>query len=121
CYHTSFPGCKKPRTFWEDNLTIHGLWPDYGDGTYPTTCTSEPYSHEEAVSKVGGLEELEIYWPNIQVDESDAKYDSFWQHEWTKHGTCTGLSQVHYFEATVNLLQEISTPDTLKDNVGREV
>lgn len=33
CYHQSYPGCKKPRNFWENNLTIHGLWPDYGDGT----------------------------------------------------------------------------------------
>ncbi|CAM9697961.1 unnamed protein product, partial [Choristocarpus tenellus] len=33
CYHSSSPGCKAPREFWKDHLTIHGLWPDYGDGT----------------------------------------------------------------------------------------
>eukprot|EP00752_Nemacystus_decipiens_P011496 g10208.t1 len=120
CYHQNFPGCKKPRSFWENNLTIHGLWPDYGDGTYPTTCTSEPYDHDRVVNAVG-LDVLETLWPNIQVPEElgRKKYDSFWEHEWTKHGTCTGLSMEDYFSAAASLLQQrFVTPPQLSGNVG---
>eukprot|EP00903_Cladosiphon_okamuranus_P011046 g10431.t2 len=120
CYHQSYPGCKKPRSFWENNLTIHGLWPDYGDGTYPTMCTSEPYDHDRVINAVG-LDVLETLWPNIQVPEELAgkKYDSFWEHEWSKHGTCTGLSMEDYFSTAVSLLQErFVTPPQLSGNVG---
>ncbi|CAM9144422.1 unnamed protein product [Ectocarpus fasciculatus] len=122
CYHQSFPGCKKPRSFWETNLTIHGLWPDYGDGTYPTTCSSEPYDHDRVVNAIG-LDVLETMWPNIQVPEEFAgngkKYDSFWEHEWTKHGTCTGLSMEEYFSTAIALLQRrFLTPPQLTENVG---
>ncbi|CAM9889737.1 unnamed protein product, partial [Hapterophycus canaliculatus] len=120
CYHQSYPGCKHPRSFWEDNLTIHGLWPDYGDGTYPTSCTSEAYDHDRVVDAVG-LDVLETMWPNIQVPEEFAgkKYDSFWEHEWTKHGTCTGLSMEDYFSTAVSLLQRrFLTPSQLAANVG---
>ncbi|CAN0152426.1 unnamed protein product [Pylaiella littoralis] len=120
CYHQSYPGCKKPRNFWEHNLTIHGLWPDYGDGSYPTTCTSEPYDHDRVVDAIG-LEALETMWPNIQVPEEPAgnKYDSFWEHEWAKHGTCTGLSMEDYFSSAMALLQQrFTTPPELAGNVG---
>ncbi|CAN0006084.1 unnamed protein product [Ectocarpus sp. 12 AP-2014] len=120
CYHQNFPGCKKPRSFWETNLTIHGLWPDYGDGTYPTMCSSEPYDHDRVVNAIG-LDVLETMWPNIQVPEefADKKYDSFWEHEWTKHGTCTGLSMEEYFSTAVSLLQRrFVTPPQLAENVG---
>eukprot|EP00904_Undaria_pinnatifida_P003208 jgi/Undpi1/12889/HiC_scaffold_7.g02555.m1 len=119
CYHQIYPGCKAPRGFWEDNLTIHGLWPDYGDGTYPTTCTKEAYDHDRVVNAVG-LDVLETMWPNIQVPENaGTKYDSFWEHEWTKHGTCTGLTQEAYFSAALSLLKgRFETPPQLTQNVG---
>ncbi|CAM9962888.1 unnamed protein product [Ascophyllum nodosum] len=121
CYHSTFPGCQAPRLFWEDNLTIHGLWPDYGDGTYPTHCTSEAYDHDRVVAAIG-LETLETVWPNIQVPEdAGTEYDSFWEHEWTKHGTCTGLSQEDYFTIAVATLQQrYPTPPALTQNVGGE-
>ncbi|CAN0545306.1 unnamed protein product, partial [Ectocarpus sp. 8 AP-2014] len=52
---------------------------------YPTTCSSEPYDHDRVVNAIG-LDVLETMWPNIQF--AGKKYDSFWEHEWTKHGTC---------------------------------
>ena len=27
----AYPGCQRPLPYWEYNLTIHGLWPQYTD------------------------------------------------------------------------------------------
>lgn len=32
------------------------------------------------------------------------------QHEWTKHGTCSGLSSTDYFEEATEAFQEIKVP-----------
>lgn len=122
CYHQHYPGCKAPRDFWKDNLTVHGLWPDYGDGTYPTMCTSERFDHEKVIGAVG-IDVLEDVWPNIQVSEdAGEKYDNFWKHEWSKHGTCSGLTQEEYFTAGVSLLQDrFTTPEKLREDKGSTI
>ena len=45
CYenrHEDWPGCTHPEEFWKSHLTIHGLWPEYADGTWPQFCTKLP-------------------------------------------------------------------------------
>jgi ribonuclease T2 len=61
------------------------------------------------------------YWPNVKSEPTDADYDSFWQHEWTKHGTCSPLSQLDYFNTTLNLGKTFGTPIVITDNVGKNI
>jgi len=89
-----------PRDFGQndDYTTLHGLWPSR-DGTagpansYPCTCTAEQFS-EDNVKTI--LPDLQKYWPSLMGPN-----DSFWSHEWSKHGTCTEQSQLTFFSTTL--------------------
>jgi ribonuclease T2 len=61
---------------------------------------------------------MTTYWPNVQYAESDPNYDSFWEHEWTKHGTCSGLSQLSYFNNSINLIKQLGTPSDVTAATG---
>jgi Ribonuclease T2 family len=65
---------QQPRPFWRDHMTLHGLWPDYGDGTYPTHCSTEPFDLAE-VADVIGMDVLEERWPNVQQVSAAAARD----------------------------------------------
>jgi len=86
-----------------DDFTLHGLWPSRTGAdvnSYPCTCTNETFS-ESKVSSV--LSEMQAHWPSYTGDD-----DTFWDHEWSKHGTCcdktSGLSdQASFFSATLGL------------------
>lgn len=85
--------CRSGRAY---GFVLHGLWPQYERG-YPKDCTSnEPREVEgdvlDRVMKISPSEELV-------------------QHEWVKHGTCSGLSQRDYFAAAERAFASISTPD----------
>lgn len=71
-----------------DSWTIHGLWPDNCDGTYPAQCdSSRAYTNiTDILAATGGgdtLAYMQTYWKDYQGDD-----ESFWEHEWGKHGTC---------------------------------
>jgi len=75
CYgHTStYPGCTDQNPFWGKYFTIHGLWPQNFDSTYPADCTSEPL--DEKVPTEIGWDTMTTYWPNVQYAENDPDYD----------------------------------------------
>ena len=58
------------------------------------------------------------YWPNVKEAQGSSDYDDFWEHEWSKHGTCTGLSQSDYFNTTIALAEKLSTPSQYTAAVG---
>ena len=58
------------------------------------------------------------YWPNVKYAEGDINYGSFWEHEWVKHGTCTGLTQEEYFRSAVDLIVSYGSPKMLSEAVG---
>ena len=87
------------------------------DGSYPTTCSNEEF-RESTIDQLG-KERFEKYWPNLKETSSSSSYTQFWDHEWTKHGTCSGLSQDEYFDMTLNHF--LPSPDIVLDNYGSSV
>jgi len=77
---------------------IHGLWPNFNDGTYPSSCGNEPYNPQEVADV---LQQLDDDWGSLACPSSDSQ--TFWNHEWSKHGTCSGLSQHDYFQSAISL------------------
>ncbi|KAJ0972240.1 hypothetical protein J5N97_020199 [Dioscorea zingiberensis] len=67
-------------------FTIHGLWPDYDDGTWPACCSNSKFD----VKKISSLiPTLEKYWPSLSCSSSSLCHGGkglFWGHE---HGTCS--------------------------------
>ena len=73
-----------------DGWTLHGLWPQWGE-----SCTQEKFDYSEIQDLADDLKE---YWPSCQGSAQD-----FWEHEWSKHGTCSGMSQHDFFSTAINL------------------
>ncbi|GJV32270.1 intracellular ribonuclease LX-like protein [Tanacetum coccineum] len=101
-YCDSRRGCCYPKTGKPaEDFSIHGLWPNYVDGTYPSNCdSSNPFD----VSKVSNLESvLQKEWPTLACPSGDGL--KFWRHEWEKHGTCAEsiFDESGYFEAALSL------------------
>jgi ribonuclease T2 len=71
---------------------LHGLWPESMTG-YPSNCASDPLPENVRAAYVG-------LFPSAQMIG----------HEWSKHGTCTGLGPAGFFEKTQKLLREIAVP-----------
>ncbi|KAK0386367.1 hypothetical protein NLU13_6204 [Sarocladium strictum] len=117
-----------PATGPSDSWTIHGLWPDYCDGTYPANCdSSRAYTNitEIIASQAGNstLAYMDKYWKDQQGND-----ESFWEHEWSKHGTCISTLEpdcyqnyepteeaTAYFEKTIALFKTLPTYQWLSD------
>lgn len=119
CYGTTYPGCSAPESFWKNHFTLHGLWPQYASSGYPQSCTTEAF--DSNVPYEIGWDTMTTYWPNVKEAETSSKYDDFWEHEWSKHGTCSNLSQYDYIEQAIKALQIQGTPAIISNNVGKSV
>ena len=53
-------------------------------------------------------------WGSLACPSSDSH--SFWRHEWTKHGTCSGLGQHGYFESAIDLYGKYDITAALADH-----
>jgi len=125
CYgnEKTYPGCSNTTnpsySFWGSQMTTHGLWPQYIAGGYPADCTTEAFN--SSVVTAVGYDNFVQYWPNVQYAQSDPLYTSFWDHEWTKHGTCSGLAQADYFTHALNVVKTYGTPSIISSNVGKTI
>jgi len=115
CYDNldDYPGCSNYRDYWTTHFTLHGLWPQYSSGGYPQDCSTEAYNSKSALAV--GWNDMTKYWPEVEYAVTDPDYTGFWEHEWTKHGTCSGLAQVDYFQTTVDTIKSFGTPQSLVD------
>ena len=79
----------QPATGPADHWTIHGLWPDYCDGTYTQYCDeNRQYTNISCILEAAGRNDLLSFMEKYWKDQSGAD-ESFWEHEWNKHGKST--------------------------------
>nr|XP_027118617.1 ribonuclease 2-like [Coffea arabica] len=87
-------------------FTIHGLWPDYNDGSWPACCNGPRYDSKE-ISTLTDV--LKKYWPSLSCSKSSTCHGgkgTFWAHEWEKHGTCCSpviRDEYSYFLTAINV------------------
>jgi ribonuclease T2 len=115
--------------------TIHGLWPDFCNGTYPAYCdAAREYASPVAVLEGAGEHELlrymRKYWKTNTRDGVDD--EAFWKHEFDKHGTCMstleprcygkryteGIEEVQHFKATKKLFKRLDSFKVLLQDGG---
>jgi len=81
---------------------MHGLWPSRAgalEASYPCNCDNRQFD-ESQISSVE--DDLNKFW----VSYNDNK--PFWEHEFTKHGTCAGsvsalATELDFFKTTLDL------------------
>jgi len=101
--------CVIPET---NQWTIHGLWPNNNDNTYPQYCSNSPFN-ESALDSL--QPRLSRDWPNLFTASSEY---SFWQHEWERHGSCAMTvpslnSEQKYFKAALDVFDQVDIYGTL--------
>lgn len=84
--------CGMPRDF-----VVHGLWPQYNKGGYPASCSTSTKVPDEIVNAM-----LDIMPSPTLI-----------QHEWDKHGTCSGLAMADYFSAIRMVWTKMNAPPEL--------
>ena len=90
--HPTKPECASGRF----GFVVHGLWPQNANG-YPENCSTAP-----------GLSD-----PSRMADiMPDAGLVA---HEWTTHGTCSGLDADAYFKLVRQAFESVKVPSRLKN------
>jgi ribonuclease T2 len=77
-------------------FVVHGLWPQFNNGQWPSTCSSAP-----------GLLSNPTQVLDIMPDRR------LIQHEWFTHGACSGLTANQYFGAIRKAYNSIKIPSSL--------
>jgi ribonuclease T2 len=74
-------------------FVLHGLWPQFDRGSWPELCSTQPLS--AAAEQLGST-----LFPSRNLME----------HEWQRHGTCSGLDAVAYFRTADKALGAVHVP-----------
>jgi ribonuclease T2 len=77
----------------EYGFVLHGLWPQYDPKGWPEDCSTE-----------------RVDAPTVQGMLSIMPSPNLVQHEWQKHGTCSGLSPQDYFDEATEAYQSVKIP-----------
>lgn len=81
--------------------SVHGLWPEYSNSTWPQFCDPSRYKELTPDVLAPFRDLMDKYWYACEGDSF-----SFWQHEWNKHGTCQPLPVAVFFRRTIDLFLE---------------
>lgn len=111
CYDNDAPNCKTVT----ETVTIHGQWPNYyidqSGSAYPEYCTNQNLTEDDVSSLEDQLNEV---WPTYDSDETNFE---FWNHEWTKHGTCWyKMKPTEFFQNGINWHSKYDMAKIISDN-----
>lgn len=116
-----------PQSSFLDPWLTHSR-PDHCDGTYDANCdASRAYTNITQILTAAGqtslLSYMNTYWKN-----ADGTDESFWEHEWGKHGTCISTLEpscytnyvpqeevVDFFNKVVSLFKTLPSYTWLSD------
>lgn len=79
-------------------FVLHGLWPQYRNGSWPQHCSTTREPDEDTVTRM-----LPIM-PSRRLIE----------HEWDTHGSCSGLGPKDYFALAEDAFSRVTIPSALK-------
>ena len=90
------PQCRDDQGF---GFTLHGLWPQYSRGGWPSHCQT-PHRQPSR---------------NMTTAMADIMGTSglAW-HQWKKHGRCSGLSAADYYAVSRKAYEQINRPDIFR-------
>ncbi|KAL5828787.1 hypothetical protein ACOSQ3_018255 [Xanthoceras sorbifolium] len=106
-----YPTTGKP----EADFGIHGLWPNYKDGSYPSNCDPDSPFDQSRISDLRSR--MQKDWPTLACPSGNGI--TFWSHEWEKHGTCSesSLDQHAYFQTALNIKKQVNLLQILQTQV----
>ena len=84
-------------------FVVHGLWPQSNNNHYPQDCGPGA----DVPASIAAIA-LNAQPPMPSGDPGLVA------HEWSKHGTCTGLSMTDYFTAIKTSAEKVNIPENLK-------
>ncbi|XP_044005960.1 ribonuclease Oy-like [Aphidius gifuensis] len=96
----------------DEEWTIHGVWPTQYHKIAPSYC------NESLVFNLTALATIEDKLKKTISVENGTTHYSFWEHEWSKHGTCSAVlpqlnTQMKYFEKGLGLLDKYNMKNIL--------
>ncbi|TMX02891.1 hypothetical protein EJD97_019331 [Solanum chilense] len=96
-----------------EDFGIHGLWPNYFNGSFPKSCNKNVRYDETQISDL--ISSMQKNWPTLSCPSNNGT--RFWSHEWKKHGTCSlSMLDIHsYFQAALALKEKVNLLQILKN------
>ncbi|MGA9333944.1 MAG: ribonuclease T2 [Rudaea sp.] len=79
-------------------FVLHGLWPQYRNGSWPQHCTAQGTPDEATIKRALA------FMPSRHLIE----------HEWQTHGSCTGLGPDDYFGRADRAFANVKIPVALR-------
>ncbi|KAL9940329.1 hypothetical protein V8E36_001034 [Tilletia maclaganii] len=83
----------------DDSWTIHGLWPDLCNGSYPANCDPvrgawDPLNTLREAGRTDIISYMNEFWISNM-----GSTPQFWKHEWEKHGVCVSTLEPKCYSA----------------------
>jgi len=85
-------------------FVVHGLWPQYNNNDYPHDCGPEA----DVSAPIAAIAQQNT---GLAMPPGDVQ---LFKHEWSKHGTCSGLNMTDYFTAIKTSAEKVKIPEPLK-------